>query len=75
MKTEKELNEAILTKTLLIQEKFPELSKYIEEMPITIPTNNPEINLKTLRDYYNSLENLMDKYAENRGLYWGVLWN
>jgi hypothetical protein len=65
MTTEKELNAAILAKTLMIQEKFPELSKYIEEMPITIPVNNPEINLKQLTDYYNSLENLIEKYAEN----------
>jgi hypothetical protein len=65
MTTEKELNAAILAKTLMIQEKFPELSKYIEEMPITIPVNNPEINLKQLTDYYNSLENLIEKYAES----------
>jgi hypothetical protein len=65
MKTEKELNAAILQKTLMIQEKFPELSKYIEEMPITIPTSNPEINLKQLTDYCDSLDNLMEKYAEN----------
>jgi hypothetical protein len=65
MTTEKELNAAILEKTLMIQEKFPELSKYIEEMPITIPVSDPEINLKQLRDYYNSLENLIGKYAEN----------
>jgi hypothetical protein len=65
MKTEKELNAAILQKTLMIQEKFPELSKYIEEMPITIPVNNPEITIKNLTNYYNSLDNLMEKYAEN----------
>jgi hypothetical protein len=65
MATEKELNAAILQKTLMIQEKFPELSKYIEEMPITIPTSNPEINLKQLTDYCDSLDNLMEKYAEN----------
>ena len=65
MTTEKELNAAILKKTLMIQERFPELSKYIEEMPITIPVNNPEINLKQLTDYYNSLENLIEKYAKN----------
>jgi hypothetical protein len=65
MKTEKELNAEIIKKTLMIQEKFPELSKYIEEMPITIPTNNPEINIKNLVDYNNSLENLIEKYAEN----------
>ena len=49
----------------MIQEKFPELSKYIEEMPITIPVNDPEINLKQLTDYYNSLEDIVKKYAEN----------
>lgn len=67
MTTEKELNAAILKKTLMIQEKFPELSKYIEEMPITIPINNPEITIKNLKDYYNSLDNLMEKYAKNHG--------
>jgi hypothetical protein len=61
MTTEKGLNAAILKITLMIQEKFPELSKYIEEMPV----NNPEINLEQLKDYYNSLENLIEKYAEN----------
>jgi hypothetical protein len=65
MSTEKELNEAILKKTLMIQEKFPELSKYIEEMPITIPVDNPEITIKNLTNYLDSLENIIEKYAEN----------
>jgi hypothetical protein len=66
MKTEKELNDDILKITMTIKELFPELSKYIEEMPITIPNNsNPQINLKTLKDYYDSLDNLMKKYATN----------
>jgi hypothetical protein len=37
MKTGKELNAAILKITMIIQEKFPELSKYISEMPETVP--------------------------------------
>jgi hypothetical protein len=65
MTTEKELNEAILKITLHIQSTFPELSKYIEEMPITIPTANPEIKLKNLKDYYNSLNTLVNKYAKS----------
>jgi hypothetical protein len=66
MKTEKELNDDILKITMTIKESFPELSKYIEEMPITIPnSSNPEINIKTLKDYYDSLDNLMKKYAKN----------
>lgn len=64
MTTEKELNEAILTITLKIQSEFPELSKYIEEMPVTIPTANPEVKLKNLKDYYDSLNNLIKKYAK-----------
>lgn len=64
MATEKELNEAILTITLKIQSEFPELSKYIEEMPVTIPTANPEVKLKNLKDYYDSLNNLIKKYAK-----------
>ena len=63
MKTEKELNDDILNITMTIKDTFPELSKYIEEMPITIPnSSNPEINIKTLTDYYESLEGLLKKY-------------
>ncbi len=66
MQTEKELNEAILKITMKIQEKFPELSKYIEEMPVTIPdTEDPEINIKHLKNYYDSLEALLKKYDTN----------
>jgi hypothetical protein len=64
MKTEKELNEAILKITMTIQEKHPELSKYIGEMPVTIPvTDNPEITTKILQDYYESLLVLLKKYS------------
>lgn len=65
MKTEKELNSAILKITMKIQETYPELSKYIAEMPVTIPnSNDPEITLKALKDYYNSLEVIFLKYAK-----------
>lgn len=64
MKNEMEVNRDILSITLLIQEQFPELSKYIAEMPVTVPnTNDPEINLKTLKDYYDSLSVFFNKYA------------
>jgi hypothetical protein len=66
MKTEKELNTAILDITMKIKEKFPELSKYITEMPVTIPNiENPEINRKALQDYYNSLRIVLKDYVEN----------
>lgn len=64
MKTEKELNEKILKITLLIQEKFPELSNYINEFTVTNPDKeNPEINIKHLTNYYDSLINVLKKYA------------
>lgn len=59
-----ELNKDILGITLLIQAQFPELSKYIVEMPVTIPnTIAPEINLKILNDYYDSLSVLLNQFA------------
>ena len=66
MKTEAQLNADILKITLMIREKYPELSKYISEIPITIPdVESPEINVKILQDYYESLEAIMKKYATN----------
>ena len=64
MKTEKQLNEDILRITLLIQEKYPELSKYIAEFPVTNPDKeHPEINAKHLANYYDSLKNVLKTYA------------
>jgi hypothetical protein len=66
MKNEEQWNKAILDITLKISTEFPELSKYISEMPITIPNEeNPEINIKNLQDYYNSLETLLKKYTRS----------
>jgi hypothetical protein len=66
MKTEEQLNQDILNITLKISEGFPELSKYIAEMPVTIPNEeNPEINIKNLKEYHNSLETLLKKYTNN----------
>lgn len=69
MQTEQEIN-AEITKTMLrIQKDFPELSKYVAEMPVTIPTtDNPEITLANLKDYSNSLNSLITKYSKNTNL-------
>lgn len=69
MKTERELDTAILELTMKIKEQFPELSKYILEMPVTIPNlENPEINRKTMQVYYDSLEILLKDYVENHNI-------
>lgn len=67
MQTEKELYAAILKITMEIKIQFPELSKYISEMPETIPNvENPKINRKVLQEYYDSLHILVKDYVENQ---------
>ena len=63
MQSEKELNAKILEITLLIQDKYPELSKYLSEMSVSIPDEkNPEIDAENLQKYYESLDQLLKKY-------------
>jgi hypothetical protein len=64
--TKENLNAKIMEVTLTIEEHYPELSKYLEEMPETIPTEeNPEISLNHLRSYYESLILMLNKYKLN----------
>lgn len=66
MKTEKEISEDIIKITMIIKEKYPELSKYLLEMEETIPVAaHPEVSIKILGEYYNSLENLLKKYSSS----------
>lgn len=60
---EKNLNAKILKITMWIKDHYPELSQYLEEMPVTVPSeNDPEITLNQLRSYYESLISLLKKY-------------
>jgi hypothetical protein len=55
--------------TMVIQENYPELSKYLNEMPITIPIDsNPEINVKNLQKYYDTLVALFRNYVAEHQL-------
>ena len=70
MKTEKELNKNILKITMTIREEFPELIKFLNEMPETIPDlAHPKINTKILQDYFNSLKKLLLEYAPNHSYF------
>ncbi|MGB5030706.1 MAG: hypothetical protein WBO76_01260 [Saprospiraceae bacterium] len=65
MISEGELNAEILRVTLKIHTEYPELSKFIEEMPVTIPNvDRPEINISILSDYLDSLNSLIFHYKE-----------
>ncbi|MBP6558299.1 MAG: hypothetical protein KAX93_06940 [Flavobacterium sp.] len=66
MKIEKEINADILKITMTIRADYPELSKYLNEMPITIPdVATPEMNNKILFEYYKSLESMLKEYIPN----------
>jgi hypothetical protein len=70
MKTEHQLSDDILKVTSVIRDEYPELLKYLNEMPVTIPdVNKPAINIKALQDYYDSLLDLLRKYAPNHGIF------
>ena len=67
MKTANEISNDIVKTTLRIQEDFPELSKYIGEMPVTISNvANPEITTDNLKDYSESLNELVTKYSKEK---------
>lgn len=62
-----ELNKAILDITMEIYKKYPELVKYLSELLVTIPDiSNPEINIKILQDYYNTLSYIVTNYISSQ---------
>ena len=63
METIKELQQKIIDITAKIREEFPELAKYISEMP----ENNSEdekIKSEDFEKYYQSLKNLVYQYSQ-----------
>ena len=56
----------ILVITNKIRERDPELLKYMNEMPLTVPyQENPEITGKTLKSYCESLVVIFEEYKNN----------
>ncbi len=69
MESEAEINSKIMKITMVIQENYPELSQFLNEMPITVPIDaNPEINIQNLQKYYETLLNLFRKYVAEHQL-------
>lgn len=59
----KTIHEKILAITMLIEEQHPELSKFLLEMPVTIPDEkHPTIDDEMLQSYLNSLCDLLTEY-------------
>lgn len=62
---ERDLNLKIIQVTTEIKEHYPELIKFLDEMPVAIPTEeNKEITLKNLKTYCDSLNSLLNNYIE-----------
>jgi DNA-binding transcriptional regulator WhiA len=58
-----DLNVKILEVTMKIRYHYPELSKYLDEVPVTIPAGkDQEITLNHLKEYYESLSSILNKY-------------
>ncbi|OFZ54646.1 MAG: hypothetical protein A3D92_22655 [Bacteroidetes bacterium RIFCSPHIGHO2_02_FULL_44_7] len=67
--TSQALIEKILRVTSIIKLKFPELSKFLDEVPQSdFDPKHPKISLKDLNAYYQSLSSILNKYElEHRG--------
>ncbi len=65
METSKKLISEITDITTKIETDYPELYKFIEEQPITVPSSDhPEANEKNLRDYLDSLKQLLQHHLD-----------
>ena len=65
MKTKTELEQDIVNITMRIHKEYPELSKYIAEMPVkAIVTDPEEMSSNDLQGYYNSLEEVLLEYSK-----------
>jgi|OpeIllAssembly_1097287.scaffolds.fasta_scaffold02819_2 hypothetical protein len=57
------LNSRILKITTIIKNQYPELMEFLNEMPVTIPSEmSPEITLNNLKTYGESLNSILIKY-------------
>jgi len=57
----------ILRTTLLIHQTHPELSKYLDEMTVTLPdVNNPVISNQVLMEYSETLHTILNSYSKKR---------
>ncbi len=63
MKSKTILTKDIISITLEIAENYPELSKYLEEMPEEIKFSDKNITATNLSVYYNSLDTLLEDYS------------
>ncbi|WP_190811006.1 hypothetical protein [Flagellimonas sp. S3867] len=65
MKEMKEILSEIVLLTNQIETEYPELYKFLEEQPMTIPAEDkPEIDRATMENYLMGLRALLEHYVE-----------
>ncbi|MGW9685753.1 hypothetical protein [Flagellimonas sp. 2504JD1-5] len=65
MKEMKEILSEIVLLTNQIEMEHPELYKFLDEQPMTIPVEDkPEIDQKTMEEYLLGLRQLLEHYVE-----------
>ena len=65
MESKNELNDNIRLITLKIQEDYPELIKYMNEIPRSLSSGTEKkVNNNELKDYLASLNDLLETYAK-----------
>lgn len=65
MKRLQELIKEISNLTLEIEEKYPELYRYLDENPISIPSaEHPQVDSKVLSGYLESLKTMLKNYIK-----------
>jgi len=63
MNTKKELNKEIVNLTTKIIDQYPELTKYLDELTISIPDTG-QLSENDLAEYRNTLKSMIDKYKK-----------
>ncbi len=65
MENQDNLNKEITKTTLKIRNEFPELIKYLDEIPVNFSFNLEDgVNKKEMKEYLNSLNNLISTYSK-----------
>ena len=53
--------------TFTIESKYPELYRFLDEEPSTIPNlARPEIDIKIMKDYFEGLQQIFEHYKDTR---------
>ena len=66
MKKIQKLTQEINELTVRIEQKYPELYRYLDENPITIPVDDEaKPTHKSFADYLESLKSILERYMES----------